>query len=218
MRLRNLLAEYESPVLLDVGSGKTACITEGDKNLYRVRLIGLDISEQEMQDNHLLDEKLIADAQACLGVPDRSVDIIVSRCVCEHMRDPRAYYSLAWHALKPGGIMINLIPNPLAPHYFANRLLPSFVSRMIVPRLVPERKRLGVFKAYYIECTPVSNEHAIRACGAFETAIHYGDSGHYYMLLPPVYLGYLIWGWFWNKLGIHCFNDLFFIEARKPLN
>jgi ubiquinone/menaquinone biosynthesis C-methylase UbiE len=185
------------------------------KNKYNVCLIGLDISEEELQNNELLDERIISDAQFNLGVPDNSIDIVVSRFVCEHMDNPRNFYKLAYRALKPGGMMMNLIPNPIAPHYMANYLLPHTISKSIVPVLVPGRKYTGVFKTFYKECTPRANERAIRECGDFRTTLYYGDSGAFYMILPPIYLCYLVWGWFWNVLGIRIFNDNFFIVAIK---
>jgi SAM-dependent methyltransferase len=146
---RKYLAELDSLIkpgmtVLDVGAGRTWPLERKPD-----RLIGQDISADEMAYNPVLDERIVSDACRDLGVPDGSIDLISARAVVEHLPDNKAFLATCHRALKPGGRLISVFPNRYATFAMLNRSLPPFLARKVVHTLVPGSEgRLG-FKAYY---------------------------------------------------------------------
>jgi len=87
---REQILEHLKPehTLLDIGAGREAVL----KN------------EQIDQAVHNTDGSL-------KGVPDNSVDIVVSKHVLEHVATPETFFSEVSRVLRPGGIFLGLTPN-----------------------------------------------------------------------------------------------------------
>ena len=117
-----LLAGRESIRVLDAGCGSAAhvCFPES------ARMVGIDISQRQLDRNESIDERILGDIQAYPLATD-SFDAIVCWDVLEHLEDPQAAIRRFAIALKPGGVLVLSCPNPeslkglvtrFTPHWF----------------------------------------------------------------------------------------------------
>jgi 2-polyprenyl-6-hydroxyphenyl methylase/3-demethylubiquinone-9 3-methyltransferase len=107
-----------------------------------------------MQVNSALDERLVADISEELPLPDRSVDLMTSRSVLEHLRDTEAFVIESARVTRVGGYAVHAFPSRFAPFAFANRLLPNRLSRRVLESLFPWARGVLGFPAFYDRCYP----------------------------------------------------------------
>lgn len=111
-------------LIYDIGGGKNCRYVE-DIDFETMRVVSLDISDEELDANERIKEKIQCDVCKTIPIPYGNVDMITSSSVCEHLTDPKAYYKNAYEALKPGGYFINMFPCRYAIFATINRLLPK---------------------------------------------------------------------------------------------
>lgn len=129
--------------LLDAGCGRTVPVLVKYKNRVR-RLIGVDLEDPEDVNGI---EYLKSDMSNII-VDEQSVDLVISRAVLEHIREPEKVFNEIARVLKKNGHFIFLIPNlwdyaSLLSMALPNNLHPKLVSA------VTGRKMDDTFPAYY---------------------------------------------------------------------
>ena len=130
--LRRRLHEIATPgmTILDAGCGHTA------PNLQELRdsgakLIGVDLVRLEPQDGM----ELIEGDLSAVPLSDRSIDLIYSRSVMEHVVDPDAVYAESARLLKAGGRWIFLTANRWDYVSLISRMTPNRFHAAIVRRM-----------------------------------------------------------------------------------
>lgn len=154
-RVNSLLKK--SDVLLDYGAGRGAAYMD-DNCKYRrdlcnfrtkvSKVIGVDVDEVVLK-NPALDEAYVFVAGESLSLADKSIDIVVSDFVFEHISDPAQAAKELDRVLKPGGWLCARTPNRNGYIALGNRLVPETIKMRILGRLQPERKEQDVFPALY---------------------------------------------------------------------
>ena len=71
---------------------------------------GFDISEEAVEFNQGIEIK-IGSAENLLPYEDNTFDIIYSKSLIEHLNNPDKYIKEAYRILKPGGILLTLVPD-----------------------------------------------------------------------------------------------------------
>src|SRR5438876_3483117 len=138
--------------LVDIGAGRACdCAAHVDRSRTR-RLIGVDVSADELALNGFLDERIVADA--CLPLPELEghADLLVSRATIEHLPDNAAFLRNAARILKPGGTIMLVFANRYAPFALLNRMLPHRVSELLLAKLAPFWAGQVGFEAHYDRC------------------------------------------------------------------
>lgn len=116
-----------------------------------VHMTGIDISEQQLQRNTALDEKILGDLQRHRFQPS-SFDVIICWTVLEHLDKPELALDKFTSAIKPGGIIILGLPNLLSmkgvitkytPHWFH-----VWAYRYLLGREDAGKNDVGPFKTY----------------------------------------------------------------------
>jgi 2-polyprenyl-3-methyl-5-hydroxy-6-metoxy-1,4-benzoquinol methylase len=98
----------------------------------RAHLTGIDVSAKQMENNHVVQERIVGDLQQ-YRPPSAAYDIITCCNVLEHIEHPELALSNLTDALKPGGILIVAAP-----------LRDSFKG--LVARLTPHRFHVFYYK------------------------------------------------------------------------
>jgi ubiquinone/menaquinone biosynthesis C-methylase UbiE len=117
--------------LLDAGCGRTAPVLRKYLGSAR-RLVGIDLVEfTEPIDGIELYRGDVSRTQ----LPDRSVDLVYSRSVMEHVDDPDAVFAESHRILAPGGHWIFLTANKWDYASIIARMIPNRLHPMIVRRV-----------------------------------------------------------------------------------
>jgi len=131
--------------VLDVGCGRTA------PNLVKLvgrakKLYGIDLVEFD----HPGMDIVLTNHDVCnmSSISDGSIDLIYSRSVMEHVKNPSVAYGEIHRVLKPGGFYIFLTPSfydyaSIISHLVPNRFHPKIVA------WTEGRQEDDVFPAYY---------------------------------------------------------------------
>jgi SAM-dependent methyltransferase len=117
--------------LLDAGCGRTAPVLRKYRGAAR-RLIGIDLVEFPEQIDGI---ELYRGDVSRSGLPDRSVDLIYSRSVMEHVDDPDAVFAESRRILTDGGYWLFLTANKWDYASLIARMIPNRLHPMIVRRV-----------------------------------------------------------------------------------
>ncbi len=120
-------------------------------NLKRAQII-VDLSEEQVRENHDVDEKLIANIMQPLPFKDQRIELVVSQAVLGHLEDHEAFLIESTRVLKTKGYCIHAFSSKFAPFAIINQLLPRKLSKQLLLYVRPEVKDFAGFPAYYNKC------------------------------------------------------------------
>ena len=113
------LTRKESVRVLEAGCGSACNVHLGEK----AHLVGIDISEKQLQRNTVLKEKILGDIQR-YDLPSASFDIIICWDVLEHLPQPELALRRFARAVKIDGLVILKLPNVLSVKGLITKFLP----------------------------------------------------------------------------------------------
>ena len=114
-----LLRGRVAPRILEAGCGSSSNVRFPES----ARLVGIDISQQQLDRNTVLDEHILGDVQT-YEFPEESFDAVVCWNVLEHVEHPEMAVQHFCTALRPGGILIIACPHPRSFEGLVARLTP----------------------------------------------------------------------------------------------
>ena len=186
---RYLNSTGDGGVVVDIGGGKKCDFAKYRRPGSRVKLVAVDISAAELDHNHDVDEKRIADVTRGLPFEDGEVDLIASRSVIEHLQSSEEFIAHSARVLKRGGVSIHVFPSKFAPFSIANQLLPRKLTRRLLYGLIPGSEGVLGFRAFY-DRTYASAARAMFERHGFEIAELHGGyhQAEYFDFFVPLYL------------------------------
>ena len=170
--------------LLDAGCGRTAPVLVKFRH-QAARLVGIDLVEFPSTIEGI---ELRRGDLAHTGMPDASVDLVMSRSVMEHVTDPMAVYGEMQRVLRPGGRFVFLTGNfwdyaALVACAVPNRFHPWIVRR------TEGREEDDVFPTAYRTNTRRAVRRWAGANGFDVEAFDYlGQYPSYFMFNGPLFL------------------------------
>ena len=148
-----LMNARAAQTVVDVGGGYLCPFGQRRRPEMATRLVALDIDERQLKANRTADLRAVADAARALPLGDRSVDLVVTRSVMEHLPDTKRFLDESFRVLKPGSRAIHVFPCRNAPFSLLNRVLPKAVSNWLLTTFFPQWKGEVGFPAFYKNCT-----------------------------------------------------------------
>src|SRR3972149_2364697 len=132
-RMANVTATLESIVdgfltgrnhvrILEAGCGSMSHF-KYKKNAY---LVGIDISQEQLDKNTMLDEKILGDIQDG-SLPASSFDLIVCWDVLEHLTKPELALKNFTRSVNDGGLILLASPNVMTVRGLLTKLTPHWV-------------------------------------------------------------------------------------------
>ncbi|HVP57509.1 MAG TPA: class I SAM-dependent methyltransferase [bacterium] len=109
----------QRPVILEAGCGSRSHVHFPSD----ARIVGIDISEDQLIRNQGLDERIQGDIQS-YEFPEQSFDAIVCWDVLEHLARPEAALERFGRAIRDDGVIILSGPNPLSAKGIITKLTP----------------------------------------------------------------------------------------------
>jgi SAM-dependent methyltransferase len=170
--------------LLDAGCGYGAPVLRKFIDSAK-RLIGIDLVNFDAQVPGIT---LLNRDLADTGLPDASVDVIMSRSVLEHIVDPAGMYAEMSRLLSPGGHFIFLTGNLWDYSAIIAKLVPNRYHPWIVARTQGRDERDTFPVAYKTNTRRAVRKHA--AAAGFEvTSFEYlGQYPAYLLFNAPLFL------------------------------
>ena len=154
-RVNALLAEND--VVLDYGAGRGAW-TELDESPFRrslrgfqgkvQKVIACDVDEAVLQ-NQASDEQFVIVPGEALPLEDRSVDVIVTDWVLEHIDNPVEIFTELHRILKPGGWVCARTPNKYGYITILTGLIHNRLHTRVLKMVQPDRKEVDVFPTVF---------------------------------------------------------------------
>jgi SAM-dependent methyltransferase len=179
--VRTLAARPDVVHVCDAGGGAVPLLSLDEVERYGVSCTILDVSEAELVKAPAGYRTTLADLSSRRFEPDRSYDLVFSRFLAEHVRQPEVFHGNILRMLRPGGLATHYFPTLYAPPFVANKLLPEALTDPILRRVNPWRgphSPYGKFRAYYRWCRGPSRRQLARLRGAgFEVEAYVGFFG-----------------------------------------
>jgi SAM-dependent methyltransferase len=168
--------------VLDFGAGRGEFVFE-EPSVYRVWLQsfrgrcahvdGCDVDPCVLE-NPTLDAATVIEEGKPLPYPDGRFDLIVSRYVWEHIRNPEWAAKELLRVLRPGGWICAMTPNKWGYVALIARLLPNRLHARFLSHIQPGRPSKDVFPTAYMLNRPAAIR---RYFGKEADVYHYSVSG-----------------------------------------
>lgn len=111
--------------LLEAGCGSASRI----KLNASVYAVGVDISREQLDQNTMLQEKILGDIQGC-ALPEQEFDIVICWMVLEHLSRPKDALRNLFRAVKPQGLLILGFPNLLSAKKALAKVTPFWFHKL----------------------------------------------------------------------------------------
>lgn len=192
-------------VVLDAGCGQNAPVLQKLVGFGKY-LIGIDVCELHKAEKSVF--YLLKSNLQTISLKDNSVDLVISRSVLEHIRNPEEAYREIYRILKPGGYFIFLTPNFYDYASLIAKLIPNrFHSRIV--KLTEGRDEHDTFPTYYRSNTGRDIKKLAKITGFQVTQINYlGQYPSYFMFNPILF----IFGTVYDKM-ICAFDSLKYLRG-----
>ena len=213
----SLLQSRSDPVVYDVGGGKNPYLTADIKRRLNATVIGLDISQTELDaaPAHTYDSVVCADLTSYTGKQD--ADFVICQTLLEHVRNvPQAFVALAG-MLKPGGMLLVFVPSRNAVFARLNLLLPERLKRRVLFSIFPQTRRDQGFPSYYDHCTPAAFEQIARNNGLDVTDRRLYYCSMYFSFFAPLHMLWRIWIVLFRALDKSAAAETFAMALTRPV-
>ena len=190
--LEKLASQPSTRRICELGAGANPALSLSFIERNNLEYTILDISTEELAKAPSEYVKVRADITS----PDLPVsteyDLVFSKMLAEHVRDPRIFHKNVRRLLSADGIAYHFFPTLYAPPFVLNRLLPEPLSEFILLVAQPGRQREGKyakFPTYYGWCRGPSPSQIRRLESSGYTVEEYvGFFGHeYYRKIKPLH-------------------------------
>ena len=184
--------------MYDIGGGKNPYINQETKHKLKLKIIGLDIDQDELNRAPVdaYDKTICADVTEFRGKSD--ADLIICQALLEHVKNVDHAFAAIASILKPGGLALIFVPSRNALYARINLLLPQSLKKKILHTIYPKTRESQGFPSYYDQCTPhdfrrLAKKHNL---SVEKESFHYISS--YFSFFFPLYLLWRLW-----ILGFH---------------
>lgn len=202
-------------VIYDVGGGKQPFLNLDQKKEMRAKIIGLDISQEELEraPEGIYDATLVADIANYKGQGDG--DIIICQAVLEHVHDVEAAFQSINSLLKKGGKALIFVPSGNAVYAKLNMLLPEKLKKAILFAIFPHTQKAQGFKAYYDHCTPKDFRRFAKKYGFEVEEMNCFFISSYFSFFFPFYLIWRLWILFFRFVAKEQAAETFSVVLKK---
>lgn len=204
----------------DLGGGSNPYLDPASKEELKLKVVGLDISQAELDAAPQGAYDTIIAADLCTFRGNADGDLVICQATLEHVPDTAGAIRAIAETLSPGGLACIFAPSRNAVFARLNLLLPETVKRKILFTLFPHKAEgHDGFKAYYDRCTPAEIEALARANGleVIERRLYWTSS--YFSILVPAFLLWRLWqGVHWLAAGPQAAETFAFVLKRPEHN
>jgi SAM-dependent methyltransferase len=215
--VRDALGELpEWGVFVDLGGGRSCVYADAVPRDRGVRLVAVDVSEEELAVNPDADEKIVADVARGLPFADGEVDLLVSRVVLEHVDGVPAAARHMARAIKLGGRTIHFVPGRWSTFAIAARVLPFGPLLKLLHFAIPSSAGVVEFDVHYDHTDPVALERVFREAGFRDVRVSWtAAQADYFKPVLPLYLLVALYQTLVRVLGLRRLAAYSIVDARR---
>jgi SAM-dependent methyltransferase len=207
--------------ICEVGGGANPLLVADFVTAERLEYVVGDAPSEELEKASDPCRRIVAQVGGAAFEPFGEFDLVVTKMVLEHVRDPRRSHEHVFELVKPGGRAVHFFPTLYDLPFVANRLLPERVLEQMLLVVQPNRARSGrerKFPAYCRWCRgPSSRQIARFASVGFEVEEYRGFYGHaYFQALPPLQRLEDRWAAFLARHPVPALTSFAWVRPRRP--
>jgi SAM-dependent methyltransferase len=176
----------------ELGGGANPLVADESTWGFAPDRVVLDISADELA--KAPDNVRTQVVDLCRPVADghAAYDLVFSKMLCEHIRDPRTFHRNCFDLLRPGGHAVHFFPTVSTVPFVVNRLAPEELGRSVLRRVQPQRisdPKQEKFPAFYRWCTgPTARGTRRFESVGFQVEAWHATFGHtYYRRVAPLH-------------------------------
>lgn len=178
----------------DLGGGSRPCVSREQKARLGLRLVGLDVSGDELAaaPAGTYDQAIVADL--CTYTGSGTADSVICQATLEHVPDTVGAMRGLATCVRPCGAVYLFAPCRNAVFARMNLILPERLKQFMLFNLFPEKaKGHDGFRAFYDHCTPGQIEAIARSNGLEIEERRLFWTSSYFFIFTPAYLLWRIW-------------------------
>lgn len=207
-------AQPDGATIVDLGGGRRCVFHHALRP--ELELIAVDIDAHELALNEYATRKVVADVSRELPLPDRSVDLLVSRAVLEHVEDVGAAAHHMARVLKPGARTVHLVPARYSLFGIAARLLPFKPLSWLLHTVMPWTIDQVGFDVHYDRGWPAAMNRTFRQAGFREVKVDvtWAQPG-YFEAVYPLFLGQALYEAVVRRLNVRPLAAYMVVQAVR---
>ncbi|KQC14339.1 MAG: hypothetical protein APR63_14530 [Desulfuromonas sp. SDB] len=183
--LYQIIKDNNFTKIAEIGGGAHPLFDELEDNLdFNV----IDISSVEMNKAPSKYNKIVADICSSTLTIDSKFDLVFTKMLAEHIKNPVQMHLNIFNLLKKGGIAVHFFPTLFAIPFVFNKYISNYTSRYLVKKMTTRNLNYKPkFPAYYKWCFgPLKSLSRRYEMLGFEVIQYIGLFGHeqYYHFLP----------------------------------
>jgi SAM-dependent methyltransferase len=187
--VRDAIADVSAHAVCEVGGGAKPLLSASSAAELGVDYVVADRSEPELRKAPGPHRRVVVDVGSPGFTPFGRFDVVCSRMVLEHVRDPRRFHENVWSLLRPGGVALHFFSTLYDAPFVLNRVLPetlvATLLRVAQPNRTPEGND-GKFPASYRWCRgPTRSQIRRLESTGFAVERYVGFFGHWYLARMP---------------------------------
>jgi len=176
-------------MVLDLGAGEKGMVSLFSER--KMKVIGLDMSFEDLKENTNLTYRVCGDAQN-LPFKTESFDFVISQWLLEHLPSPHHFFSEARRVLIKGGYL-TLVSNSLyCPFMFFNAIMPALFRDQLKKRLLPREVDEDTFPTYYRANTRSSILNIVKKVGMREEKFIYASDLSFFVFNRYIFLFWIL--------------------------
>ena len=190
--ITSLIVRGQARTVCEIGGGANPALPIEFVQAHGLDYVIMDISAPELRKAPSGYRTRVQDVTAPLTGEEGTYDLVFSKMLAEHIKDPVMFHGNLHRLLKPGGVSCHFFPTFFAAPYVVNRLLPERLTAAVVNLLQSGRERSGrhaKFPAYYRWCRgPIPSQFRRFETMGFHVRQYIGFFGYpgYFKKLPMI--------------------------------